>query len=130
MSRARLKDDWNKVGAWTRAVVARRVLVLAAVGAVSGELVRDQIIPLTLSTTVTHWVTVALNVAGVIAGALWAHNGSTPADPLKQPQDIYGNKLVSELTAGPHPGAPAVLDVPDVTVAFAAAEQIHPAGAA
>lgn len=100
----RLQDDWNKIGKLDRAIVAKRVPILATAGIALAELVRDGVIPDGVSNTITHLLSVGLIVLGVASGAFWAQRGTTPADPQLSPTDMYGNKLVSALSIGPHAG--------------------------
>lgn len=124
MNRHRLQQDWAEAGWFARAVVAKRVTALAGVGIISGELVRDGVIPVNMATTATHWTGVAFSVLGVASGVLWAHRASTPADPQLGPTDRHGNRLVSELSIGPHAG----VDTAESTgpAALEAANAIHP----
>jgi hypothetical protein len=119
----RVGDGYRKVGAFTRATVAKRVTYLAGGGIILGELVRDGIVPAGLADGITHWATVAFSVLGVAAGVLWAHAGATPADPQLLPKDKYGNRLVSALDVGPHAGLSTEPDglAPDAGAATAAA---------
>jgi len=124
VNRHRLQQDWAAAGRFARAVVAKRVTVLAGVGLVGGELVRDGVIPDGLAAAATHWAGVVISVLGVAAGILWAQRATTPADPQLGPKDLYGNRLVSELSVGPHSGSdPAENSGP---TALAAADAIHP----
>lgn len=130
---AALRGDYEKAGAIDRAVVAKRVPVLAGLGIVAGELVRDGVIPDGLANGITHWATVAFTALGVLGGVLWAQRGTTPADPQLLPKDKYGNDLVSALSVGPHAGlsdddpAPvAALSGPTAADALAAAAAINP----
>lgn len=124
----------QQVGAFARAVVAKRVLVLSTIGLVLGVLVQNRVLSIGLETQVTHWAEVTLSVIGILSGTIWAQRGATPADPALQPKDKFGNDLVSALTVGPHAGIdPVAPDLPvgdplDVDGALAAAAAIHPMG--
>lgn len=125
LSAAGLRADYAQVGKINRAIVAKRVPILAGLGIVAGELVRDGAIPDGLANSVTHWATVIFTALGVIGGVLWAQRGTTPADPQLQPKDIHGNDLVSALDVGPHAGLDDV-ETPSAASALAAAAMINP----
>lgn len=127
----RVRDGYQQVGRIAREIVAVRVTVLAGVGIIGGELVRDGVIPDGLADSVTHWSTVTFAVLGVVTGVLWARQGTTPADPQLQPKDKYGNDLVSALDVGPHDGLGDVIaglpaDGPSAADALAAAAALQP----
>lgn len=137
---AAVRGDYEMAGRLDRAIVAKRVPILAGLGIIAGELVRDGIIPDGLANGVTHWSTVVFTVLGVAGGVLWAHQGATPADPQLQPKDKYGNDLISALKAGPHagiaaplpdvaggPAGAATVQSPSAAAALAAAAAINPA---
>lgn len=115
---SRLRSGYQQAGVLARAVVAKRVTILAGGGIVLGELVRNGIIPDGVSSGVTHSATVGFSVLGVVAGVLWAHAGATPADPELKPKDKYGNPLVSARSTGPHDG----LSIPVAPESTASAE--------
>ncbi len=123
LSQNRIERGYQEAGTIARAIVAKRAGIVGGLGVILGELVRDGLIGDGLSDQVTRWATVCFGVLGVVTGALWAQSGTTPADPALNPTDRYGNRLVSELAVGPHPGAePVVAD----TSALDAANAIHP----
>lgn len=138
----RLGAGYQRASVLGRAIVAKRVPTLAGLGIILGELVRDGIIPDGLANGVTHWATVGFTAAGVIGGVLWAHQGTTPADPQLLPKDKYGNPLVSVRPTGPHGGLPAPVSIcepstgepsageqqPSAAAALAVAAAISPAG--
>lgn len=118
-----IRRGYQQAGTFARAIVAKRLAVLGGLGIITGELVRNEVIPVGLSDGVTHWATVFFSVLGVVTGVLWAQSGTTPADPALKPMDKDRNYLapVVDPTTAPHPGL-----LPDdaALAAFKAADRL------
>lgn len=88
-----LKTDYQEAGKIARAIVAKRVAIVAAVPTA-----------LTMATALGFHVPGTGQVQGVVVtvldglslvvGVLWAQSGTTPADPNLNPTDIHGQSLV------------------------------------
>lgn len=85
---------YRKASAFARAIVAKRVTILAGAGIILGELVRAGILPDRVSGQVATILGITLDALGVITGIVWAQSGTTPADQNLQPTSSDGQLLV------------------------------------
>lgn len=86
------------VGFYARAIVAKRVGILAVIPVVLGLAVSLGL-PVGVSTAVATAATATLTALTAIVGILWAQSGTTPADPTLAPVSLAGVPLV-EATSG------------------------------
>lgn len=89
-----------EVSTFARAIVAKRVTILAGAGIILGELVRAGLLPDAVSGRVSTLLGVTLDILGVLTGIIWAQAGTTPAAVALQPKDLNGTPLLPDYTLG------------------------------
>lgn len=94
-----VEQEYQKVGAWAREIVAKRVLLMQAIGVALSVLVLAHVLDVHQSETVTNGVVGAINGLASLVGVLWSRDATTPADPALQPKSTTGEPLVPVTTA-------------------------------
>jgi hypothetical protein len=148
---AGIQQWFGEAGKWDRAIVAKRVGILAGLPVALNLLAvilhsAGVSIPDGLPDRITLIVIGGLNAAALLGGTLWAQHGVTPADPALKPMAANGEALVTVSAAVAAAGRPAssspaqailaggvaapvvATAQPDLAAAaLAAANAIHPA---
>lgn len=124
-----LTKDVAEVGRVAREIVVKRLFVTSTVATGLNVLLAEHVVSVRASHGVTTYLGVGLNVLGVLVGALWSRDGTTPADVALAPVSSAGEALAPVAGSSARAARPAVVPVPASTVgvataAFAAADAI------
>lgn len=88
---ADLERDANDVGTIARAVVAKRVAIVAVVSVLLQLLVGYQVIPLDVSSHITSYINDGITALSTVIAVVYAQKGVTPTS---DPRNDTGTKLV------------------------------------
>lgn len=100
----RVSRAGQHVSGWAREIVAKRLLIAAAVAAVAHLLVGTGLVPPGVSEQAELWTVSIIDAIALVGAIWWARAGTTPADPALQPTSSNGRPLVEAAStdAGGH----------------------------
>lgn len=139
----KLEQDGAELGKFARAVVAKRIVVVAVVAAVLQLLVGYHVITPGVSGDVTKYINDLIDVLAVISGILFAQRGVTPTSdprndtgvalvPVTRVQALIANALSQaageNVPAVEEPETPAVALDPEVPAVDPDAVAVEPNG--
>jgi hypothetical protein len=94
MSTGRRRVQPADVSRWAREIVARRLLIAAAVAAVAHLLVGTGLVPDGISEQAELWTVSVIDAVALVGAIFWVRTGTTPADPALAPTSSNGEPLV------------------------------------